>query len=36
LGSEGARPDLVRFVTHRDLDDALIDRAIAAVRALAP
>jgi threonine aldolase len=36
LGSEGARPDLVRFVTHRDLDDALIDQAIAAVRAPAP
>jgi len=35
LGSEGAEADLVRFVTHRDVDDAAIDRAIAAVRDLA-
>ena len=35
LGSEGARADLVRFVTHRDLDDAAIERALGAVRGLA-
>lgn len=35
LGSEGASADLVRFVTHRDVDDAAIDRAIEAVRGLA-